>query len=308
MPEKAPSSSPLAVLLVLFMLLTAGASVAILMNLRKPAVPSPRPVSAPVTSPDERLSVFEAAQDDRALARELQKRAGGTGEAAPTSLILIPDPQAAPTAPATAAQAPAARPTPPPAAAPALPAGAKPLDPAEADLLARNFGGWDETRAQRTGSESSLLVKGLQRLLHYPRVIRAVLDNDLVVRGFMNGKAAKKFCGDSKALADHLSDTKNPVGVKLFMAGFRDAFSSPPALQAVLGSKLTQTVLSDCAAIEPMIRDQGLVTQIALNNPQALMMLGNPVLVQAMADNPAVLNVVSGFQTTASASPLPKPR
>jgi hypothetical protein len=167
--------------------------------------------------------------------------------------------------------------------------------------LSKVSGPWNDRSAYRMGGDRSLLVRGVVGLLRFPKVVSFVLDNEWVVKGFMDGRAGR-FCNDAQALAGYLSDAGSPSGVGLYQNGFKAAFKNPAGLDAILGSRLAATVMTRCSAVAGVTRDPDLVLRIAQGNPEVLLMLSDPVLVESMSRAPAVMEAVSNFQNTWSGS------
>jgi hypothetical protein len=207
-------------------------------------------------------------------------------------------PEPGPTTAAVPEARTASRPAPVPSAPPA--ASEAKLSGSEAAALDGAVGGWSDKTAQKLGATGPLLVKAVEKVLKYPKVVEFMLGNKLLIDAFMSNGRVQKKCNDPQALADYLSDTKDPVGVKLFQAGFKGAFNSRDGLGAVLGSKLTSTLFTNCSSASSMARNPAMVKQIAENNPEMLMMLANPNLLMAMTKAPLVMGTLGDFQKTQS--------
>ncbi|HAH06411.1 MAG TPA: hypothetical protein DCM05_07780 [Elusimicrobia bacterium] len=282
--------------------LTGAGAVFILMAQSRGSAPAPQVQPAQPGASPSRPSVFDSARSETELSSQLNARAAlgrertddpGAASPAPT-MGYRPEP--APAAPAVPPPAAERRPAPPPAAP--APAPGPELSRSESAALDQATGGWGDKVAARIGATGPLLVKAVVKVLKYPKVVEVMLGNKLLIDAFMSSSRVQRKCSSPQALADYLSDTKDPVGVKLFQSGFKGAMSSQEGLGAVLGSKLTSTVMQNCSSVGAMVKNPAMVKQIAENNPEALMMLMNPNLILAMTKAPLVMGTIGEFQKT----------
>lgn len=307
MAEEQELSGRMVLVGLAFMAATGVGAIYILLSpVKRPPAPQPQPrrqAAAAPAAPQPKSSVFDSARSAQEAASGLATRQAPAREIGTYASSSSPKPfmgdQSQPQE-KPAEQKPEARP-----AAPAQPQAAasdESLSEKENAALAQAAGGWSDQAAPKIGAASPLLVKAVEKLFDYPKVIKFLLGNKLVIDGYMSSKFKKKNCSDPQALANYLSNPNAPGGVRLFMDAFAAGFRRPDALNAVLGSALTNTVLTQCPAVTAMTKSPEMVGQIARDNPEVLMMLANPVLARALAQNPAVLGVVGDFQKTGEAA------
>ena len=293
MPEEPQISPRLLLGAILFIVTTMALSIFILFRVARP-----KPAAPQAAQPSRTASIFTEAQNADQYAAQLagRKTLGrerSSGLPADTRPVYTEEPaqMPQPAAPAPAPQPAAARPAPVQAPAPEM------LSDAERSALLGTVGKLDDEAARRLGATSPLLVRGVRALMKHPKVIRFLLNNEFLIKGFVNNPK----CKDAQALTDFLADPKKSGGVSLFMDGFSAGFRNPDALNAVLGSGITNAALS-CPSVKTMTNSKSMVVQIAQSNPQILMMLADPNLLMAMMKNPTVLGAVSAFQNSARSS------
>ena len=135
-----------------------------------------------------------------------------------------------------------------------------------------------------------------EKVLGYPKVVKFVLDNPLVVEGFMRQERVSRNCKDPQALGSYLSDTSDPGGIGLGLASIKRALQTPGSAEAIFGSKLAGRVLQDCSAIGAVAGDTSAVMRIATANPGIVSMMADPGLTKSLTVNPSALSVLNQAQ------------
>ena len=188
--------------------------------------------------------------------------------------------------------------------APAAPPPAEKLAAQEEAALRGEMGVWNPEQAASLGSKKGLLFQIGKKLLRYPKVVGFVLNNDLVVKGFMSQDRVRQNCNDPKVLMGYLSNRSDPSGITMGLASIRQSLDTPGSAQALFSSKLVGAVLSQCSSIAAVTQDKSAVMSVAAANPDLISMMVDPRLVQALAASPAALQTFSNVQ---SAVPGPAP-
>lgn len=213
---------------------------------------------------------------------------GAAGEAAPT-------PQQLAGAGASAASAAPAETAAPAAGAPANPyaaASAAPPSPLSDKELAAAGVPVTPAGLKQLGAQKGLLSALAAKLLDHPKVLKAVLDNKLVVDAVMSRDISKRNCSDAGALASVMSDPGSPQMTKL-MPLLQQSLSKPEAASAMLSSRLGQALM-DCPSTKSFSSSPNLVMSVVMKNPQAMTLMTDPRVAQAMASNPQASGLFSG--------------
>lgn len=179
--------------------------------------------------------------------------------------------------------------------APAAPARAPEpaLPAAESAALESALGGWDEKKAYAAGGR---LFKLGETLLRYPKVVKHVLDNELVIKGFMALPQVQRRCHDPAAVIQYMSDARAPNGISVALETFRRSLDIPGAANAIFGSRLVGTVLRSCGSIQTVIRDREAVKAIVTANPAVLPIMSDPRFTSALGANPAAFSAFQSVQ------------
>lgn len=206
---------------------------------------------------------------------------------------------AAAAAPAGGTDAAAAAPAPSPKA------GTENLSAEEkAALAAAGLGSWNEEAARTIGARRGMLFTLGEKLLKYPKLVSLILNNDLVIAGFMSQDRVKKNCEDAHALMNYLSDTKNPNGINAGLASISASLETPGSAQAIFGSKLAGAVMKQCSSINVLTHDRDMTKTVALANPQMLNMMTDTRLISGLSVSPTAM---ATFRTTQATLTAPAP-
>ncbi|MEE8425072.1 MAG: hypothetical protein V3S11_04555 [Elusimicrobiota bacterium] len=93
--------------------------------------------------------------------------------------------------------------------------------------------------------------------------------------------------------ADFLSNPSDPAGISLFTEGFRRSLNKPGATAAIVTSRLAHRVLTECSAVGGVTRSPALVGRVAKANPQVLLLMADPRLINALIKNPSAMRVLT---------------
>lgn len=187
--------------------------------------------------------------------------------------------------------------------APAPPA----LSASEKSMLGGLLGGdlADPEKAAELGaSTDGLWTKVMRGLSRYPKVMRAVLDNKYVVKGFFADPQNAKVCSSPATAKGYLTDTKRSRGVSHAMNVVDAVLHGDKGMPAaVFGSKLADAIMN-CPSTKSLVKDQAAIGEIASANPRLINMMMDPAVMMGLAASPAVS---AGFSSV-QAGLTPPPR
>jgi hypothetical protein len=212
----------------------------------------------------------------------------GAQEGSPLSSVApgaLPGPAAAP-APEPAPQA-------APRAAPA--AAAKAPDAASEKELAAAGIPVTPSGLKQLGAQKGLLSAVVKKMIDHPRVLKAVLDNKLVVDALMSRDTSRRNCSDPNALKSVLSDPNSSAQQNLFPL-IQQALSRPESASAMLSSRLGQAIM-DCPSTKAVTSDPQTIVAVAMSNPKALQLASDPRVAQALTANPQAAGMFGSLQS-----------
>lgn len=160
---------------------------------------------------------------------------------------------------------------------------------------------------RRLGEDSTLLTRAATGLLNYPKAMRWLLDQPLLVKSFMSFPAAQRKCRDSGALANFLADPANPRGEKMYRAVFKSSLDDPKASSALLGSRLAEAIL-DCPGVKSLVSDSEKVQGILTQNLDAAMLIMDPRTVEAISKVPGAAAPFKEFRRSMGPDASPSVR
>lgn len=160
----------------------------------------------------------------------------------------------------------------------AAPAGAA-ADPGESK---KSFG---------LGLAYGALTKAAEGLLNNPKALGALFNNDYVVKGFMSRDTVKQATANPAALAAYL---KNPANMNKFMAKapVQRGMNNRELVNAMASSKLAGAML-DTPGGRALLKDPSTMADILKANPGLISVLSNPVVIEALMNNPKTAGVVT---------------
>lgn len=180
--------------------------------------------------------------------------------------------------------------------APAAPLAARPAEPAPVTPAELAAAGLPVTPAgfAKLGSQKGLLSAAVAKLLDHPRVLKAVLDNRLVVDGLMGRDVSRRNCSDAGALRAELSDSKSSRMTTLLPL-IQQALSKPAAATAMLTSELGSRLMA-CPSLKSLSSDPSSLMSVAMANPKALGLVTDPRVAQALSANPQAAGMFGKVQ------------
>ncbi|MDX6770062.1 MAG: hypothetical protein SF051_11060 [Elusimicrobiota bacterium] len=253
-------------------------------------------LSSPESSPLSGTRAFDqggAAPPPR-VPRAVERRTGTGLDMVQVAFSEAPSatkPEADPTAPAAAAVS--AAPAPAPAPAAPAPARAEP-PPSDAELAAAGLP-VTPSGLTKLGAQKGLLSAAVRKLLDHPRVLKAVLDNKLVVDAVMGRETSRRNCSDPGALKSALSDPRSGAMANLYPL-VQQALSKPAAASAMISSELGSRLM-ECPSTKALTSDPSMMMSVAMANPQALGLVSDPRVAQALASDPRASGLFSQVQT-----------
>ena len=222
--------------------------------------------------------------------------------AAPASVRLDSTPGASPYAAgasdagAAGSNAPAA---PAPAAATAAGAAAAAGSPAAVDPKEMAAAGLptDAAGLKKMGGDSGMMTDAIARLIDHPRILKALFDNKLLVGALMDGDSAKRNCNDAGALQSALSSPGAGSYTGQMMGLVSSVLSRPDTVAALAGSEMGSRLLS-CPSVHALASNPSGLMAIATANPQALQMVTDPRVAQALATIPQGPSLLGGVESS----------
>jgi hypothetical protein len=137
---------------------------------------------------------------------------------------------------------------------------------------------------KQLGAQKGLLSAVVKKMMDHPRVLKAVLNNQLVVDAVMGRETSRRNCSDPGALKSVLSDPNSPQQRNLFPL-MQQALSRPESASVMLSSKLGQAVM-DCPSAKAFSSDPSMVMSVAMSNPKALQLVSDPRVASALSSSP----------------------
>ncbi|MFA6029467.1 MAG: hypothetical protein WC969_06420 [Elusimicrobiota bacterium] len=272
-------------LLVLFILLTTGAALFVLMRSGSiggtaavraeapPPVASPFPPSEERDArlPDPSASAVQAGQAVKPLwetPENLSANAGGQRPAAYAS--SGGDPRTASSAP---------------------PQEYRPQPSVDADLVKAGLPA-DPAKAQDLASDKSAFGALFRSLAKHPKVLAALLNNEAVVKGFMSQEKVKRNCSSPGAMANWLQSPQTSGDVGSYV-GFLQ--KNPGAASAMAGTKLVKSVM-DCPGSQGLMHNPGAMSGIVTSNPAYMNLLTNPEVMKGLMSSPDTMTAFMGLK------------
>ena len=153
----------------------------------------------------------------------------------------------------------------------------------------------DAKGLQRLGAEKGLLSAAVRKLMDHPRILKAILDNKLVVDAVMGRETSRRNCSDPGALKAILSDPKSGPMANLYPL-VSQALSKPASASAMLSSELGSRIM-DCPSTKAMTSDPSMMMSVAMANPATLKMVSDPRVAQALTANPQAAGMFANVQS-----------
>ena len=135
------------------------------------------------------------------------------------------------------------------------------------------------------------LTAAAGKLLDNPKAMSALFNNDYVVKGFMSRDTVKEATANSAALAKYLG---NPANMAKFMAKepVQRGMGNRELVSALASSKLVGAML-DTPGGKALLKDPNAMAGVLKTNPGLINVLSNPVMLEALMNNPKTAGVVT---------------
>jgi hypothetical protein len=182
------------------------------------------------------------------------------------------------------------------AATTAAAAGNPPPDPKE---MAAAGMPTDAAGLQKLGSDSGLLTGAISRLLDHPRILRALMDNKLVVDALMDRDDSKRNCSDTGALQAGLSSPGAGAYESKMAPLVSAALARPDAVAALAGSEMGSRLMA-CPSLQGLAHNPAGLMAIAVANPQVVSMASDPRVAQALSSSIQGATLLGGVRSSLS--------
>ncbi len=156
----------------------------------------------------------------------------------------------------------------------------------------------DAAGLKRIGSDSGLLTGAISRLLDHPKILRALLNNKLVVDALMDRDDSKRNCSDAGALQAGLSSPGAGVYESQMMPLVSAALARPDAVAAMAGSEMGSRLMA-CPSVQALSHNGPGIAAIVLANPQAVSIATDPRVAQALSSTAQGAALLGGVQSSA---------
>ena len=159
-----------------------------------------------------------------------------------------------------------------------------------------NSGGEESIRDRETkyiGQKKGFLTSAVGKAMKNPKVVKALFNNSLVIKGFMGRDKVKKVLKSPDALADYIINT-NAASNFLNNSVVKTALNNPAIVGAVASSKLASKLLSS-PAVKGLMEDTNKMNEILTANPNLIPLLTNPNVVNALMQNPETAGALSNL-------------
>jgi len=163
------------------------------------------------------------------------------------------------------------------------PEDATKLTPGEEKVLEKTLGRWDTATATQLASNPGLIPSVAAKLLPYPRIVKVLLNNQLLVNTFMKSGPVQWLCSDKKNMVSFLSDGKSGKGVGPWAHILTNASRYPGATEAIMNTAGASTFIRQCGPVMQVSGDQNAMIDIMTKNPQLANVL--PTFMQGLSQN-----------------------
>ncbi|HBL18643.1 MAG TPA: hypothetical protein DD417_18260 [Elusimicrobia bacterium] len=152
-------------------------------------------------------------------------------------------------------------------------------------LLSRAVKDWSPAKAQEVGVQKGMLTTLAKALMKHPKVVRALFDNEIVVKGFMSRGKVKANCESADSLRSYLTDRGNSGVLNEKVALVKSFLQEPASAKAFAGSRFAKA-LTGCPSAKTLMSDPTSLTPIVSSNPGLMAILTDPGLMSSLAANP----------------------
>ncbi|MEW6012881.1 MAG: hypothetical protein AB1602_05725 [Elusimicrobiota bacterium] len=141
------------------------------------------------------------------------------------------------------------------------------------------------------GYKKGFLTQAVGKLLNNPAAVKALFNNEYVVKGFLSRDIVKRNLSDPKALESYLSN-QQVVSNFLNNETVKQALNNPQVLNAIAQSKLMGEIMS-APAVTNLMNNQDKMNELMTKNPQTMQLLSNPNIMSALSSNPQGAQILS---------------
>lgn len=143
------------------------------------------------------------------------------------------------------------------------------------------------------GYKKGFLTQAVGKLLNNPNAVKALFDNEFVVKGFLSRESVKKNLSDPNALKNFLTNSQ-VISNFLNNEVVKQVLNNPQLLNAVAKSKLMNEIATSKAVTE-LLSDQNTMNNIITQNPSASKLLSNPNVIMALSSTSQGAKILSGM-------------
>ncbi len=143
------------------------------------------------------------------------------------------------------------------------------------------------------GSQKGYMTSLLGKVMNNPKVMKALFNNSLVVKGFMQRGTVKKALSSPEQLTNYITKT-NAVNNFLSNPVVQKALNSPAVVNTIASSKLMSEIINS-PAISGLVKDPSKINQIISENPELGKLLSNPNIMNALMNNPATAGAMTNI-------------
>lgn|GEM_PF-2625462 len=139
------------------------------------------------------------------------------------------------------------------------------------------------------------MAGALIKAANNPKVLGMILNNDLVVKGFMSLPKVKAATSSKAALSAYFKDPRN-INEWIKKPSVKAAYEDPAAFSTAAESKLMGELLTSPAANE-LLADPNEISAILTANPGLMQFLTDPKFVAALTNNPNTAGALARLNT-----------
>ncbi len=146
---------------------------------------------------------------------------------------------------------------------------------------------------QSYGSRKGYLTLAVGKLMNNPKAVKAMMNNDWIVKGFMARSTVKDATASPQALKNYLQTS--PTVTAFLSNGIVQAAMNNPEIATAFASSEMASALLSTPGVQGLLEDPEAVQSLVNNNPQAMQLLTNPNVMNALASNPKTAGLLGGM-------------
>ncbi len=144
------------------------------------------------------------------------------------------------------------------------------------------------------GYKKGFLTQAAEKLLNNPKALKALFDNEFVVKGFLARETVKRNLSDPKALETYLSNSQ-AIANFLNNETVKKIFNNPQLLNTLAQSKMVSEIMTS-PAVSALLSNQQKMNELLQKNPQLNEVLANPNVLSALSQNPQSAKILSNIK------------